>query len=245
MRLGIQLYTLRDDLDRDLEGTLAAVSAAGIRWVETAGFHGRTARQFADALARHGLAAISAHVMPPLDLSTVDEVLSDAQTLGYSRVVWPWIGEEWRADGVRFGAALKPLGDKLAAAGLRLAYHNHDFEFSGSAEGETFLGALFEAAPWLNAQLDVYWAAYAGQDPVLWIRSLRGRIPTVHLKDGRLGGSPEFLPAGEGDLDWAPVLAACREAGVEAGIIELDSYAGSVIEAVQRSAAFFQSQGLD
>jgi sugar phosphate isomerase/epimerase len=244
MRLALQLYTVRAELDLDLDGALAAVGDAGLRYVEAAGLHGRSPEAFRDALDRHGLVAISGHAMPALDGSDLEGVIARARALGHSRLVWPWIGEEWRSDGARFAEALRPLADRLRSEGVGLSYHNHDFEFAGGPDGR-FLDALFDAAPWLDAQLDAYWTAYAGEDPALWIKSLAGRVPTVHLKDGRLGGSPEFLAAGEGDLDWDPVLEACRESGVEAGIIELDSYAGPMLDAVRRSAAFFLGKGLE
>lgn len=187
-------------------------------------------------MASRGLRCLAAHV----DLATLREtpaaqLASAFGEVGCDRLVLPWVEPELRrgvSDYRSLGRQLDGLGYSLKARSVHLGYHNHEFEFDG--EGENGLSVLTSqlSHPGMFIELDVFWAAWAGEDPVRLIRNFGKRLRMLHLKDGRLAGpgtSPEdaeILPAGSGDLPMAEILEAACIAGVEAVFVELDSFPG-------------------
>lgn len=221
--LGLQLYTVRSLLDRDADGTLAAVAAIGYREVELAGLHGRTPRAMRALLDRHGLVATSSHV----DLARVrrqwTRVADEAHVLGQRFIVVPWIGEQERSlDGYRRVAAdLDRAGEAAERAGLRLAYHNHDFELARLGDTTGYDVLLAETDPALVAmEMDIYWIAHGGRDPLALIAAHPGRFPLVHLKDMARGGA--MADVGAGTIDFPAIAAQARAAGIEHWFVERD-----------------------
>lgn len=246
MKLGVQLYTLRDAMAVDLDGTLEGLAALGIRHVELAGTYDLGAAGLRDRLDAHGLVACGAHVGLEALRDDLAGIVADANALGHRYVVLPWVGEDDYGQGWDvLGATLSDIGASLASAGLQFAYHNHAFEFApwGAATG---WDALFAAADpdTVQAEIDVAWVGHAGHDAAALIRRLGSRVPLVHLKD--FAGGPEAVDvaAGEGVVPWDEVLAACVEAGTRFGIIELDQPPEDPLESVRKCVAFFQSKGL-
>jgi sugar phosphate isomerase/epimerase len=229
-QISIQLYTLRDLLARDVDGTLAQVAAAGYRHVEFAGFYGKTAAEIRSLLDKHGLRTSSAHVSLADFQNRLDGVVEDLVTLGAGWGIVPWVAPEDRSQ-----AGLKAIAEqfdgfasKLQEAGIKFGYHNHDFEFSTtSADGVTVFDQMIAVTtPGLvSFELDAFWAAVGGVDPAWVIRANPDRIGLVHLKDGKTGAIErgKDLPFGEGDLDWDGILAASRDAGVEWYVTEQDT----------------------
>lgn len=246
MKLGLQLYTLRDQLAHDLDGALAHISGLGVRYVELAGTYSLSAQEFRERLDAHRLTACGAHVSLDQLTDQLDAVIEDASALGYRYVVLPWVSAEVYRDGwAGFGKSLEPLGQRLGEHGLVFAYHNHAFEFAPE-EGTTGLERLFSASDprWVQAELDLGWIQHAGHDPATWVRSLSGRVPLVHLKDFAGGAEPIDVPAGEGSVEWNSALAACTDSGVEFGIVEMDHPPGDALESVGKCVAFFRNRGL-
>ena len=156
------------------------------------------------------------------------------------------MGEDrYREGWDRFAKNLEPLAKKVVEEGFVFGYHNHAFEFKPQ-NGKPGLDVFYETADprLIQAEIDTYWVAYGGADPAQYIKKLKGRVPQVHLKDGKLGGKPLYLEAGEGELDWDGILAACYDAGVEFAAIELDTCPRDCLESVRMSAEFFQARGL-
>lgn len=242
MRLSLQLYTLRDSLAEDLKGTLDQVAEIGLKYVEFAGFYGLSAEEWRTLADERGLSFSSAHIGYEQLTSEFDKVVADAKVLGLTTVIIPWIGKEYYENGwASFGKLCEPIGEKLKAEGLRLAYHNHAFEF----ETDGLDGLYGAVSPdVLKAQLDLAWVSIGGHDPVATIQKFADRTPMVHLKDYDPTKTPQWRPAGQGILDWDPILAACEAAGVEFGAIELDESPGAPIDAVRESFQFFSSKGL-
>ena len=242
MRISLQLYTLRDALAQDLNGTLDKVCNIGLKYVEFAGFYGLTAADWADLTGERDLTFSAAHIGFDQIANDFDKVVSDCKTMGCDTVVIPWIGEEYYKDGWdKFGKLIEPYGAKLKAEGLQLAYHNHAFEFKTDG-----LDGLYGATDpeLVKAQLDLAWVSIGGHDPVETIKKFSNRLPQVHLKDYDPTQTPQWRPAGQGILDWDPILAACKEAKVQFGSIELDESPGSPIDAVEQSYNYFASKGL-
>lgn len=226
----LQLYTVRTLLDGDLEGTLAAVAAIGYRDVELAGFHGLRAEQLRSVLDALGLRAVTGHVgyEALADPAGREAALADALVLGQSYVVCPAAPEQLRSvEGYRrVAATLSEAGEVAHAADLRLAYHNHDFDFDLGRDqhGETtgYAVLLDETDPELVAfELDLHWAVVAGVDPVTLFERAPGRFPLVHVKDRAPDGA--FADLGAGTLDFPRLLAAASSAGARHLIVEHDA----------------------
>ncbi|HEY8374652.1 MAG TPA: sugar phosphate isomerase/epimerase [Pseudonocardiaceae bacterium] len=218
-QISIQLYTLRDLLDRDLEGTLAELAAIGYRKVELAGTYGRTAAELRAILDRHGLHATSSHVGIDGDW---DKAVEDALTLGQRFVAVPWAdfptADEWR----RFADQLNAAGEVARAAGLSLGYHNHAHEFR-TLEGVRPYDILTSRTDpkLVHLEVDLYWAVDAGVDPVELIHRHAGRIRQFHVKDrGRDGG---FADLGTGTIDFGRIFRHAHKAGVIEYIVEHDA----------------------
>ena len=226
-RVGIQLYTLRSLMSRDLEGTLASVAAIGYREVEFAGYFDRPAKELRALLDRHGLAAPSAHV-PAAQMSgdAWRRALDDAAALGHRWVTIPWLPEEdrrsldsWKRVADRFNEAARAA----AAAGLRFAYHNHDFELREVDGIVPFDLMLAETEPSLvDFQIDLYWMVRAGRDPLGYLAAHPGRFPMLHVKDSAGPPDHRMTDVGQGTIDFARILAAFAAAGTTHFFVEHD-----------------------
>jgi sugar phosphate isomerase/epimerase len=226
--IAAELYTLRAHLG-DAEAIAAGlerVREIGYQGVELAGLGPIEPERLAGLLREHGLVACSAHVRWERLRGETDSVVEDCRTWGCAHVAVPIMPSEYRdaAGYARFAGEAAEVAGRLRAAGIRLAYHNHAFELErfGRENGLEILYRSGDPAL-LDGQLDTYWIQYGGANPAAWIRRLRGRLPTVHVKDMDVSeGEPVMAEVGEGNLDWPDVLAACREAGVEWLIVEQD-----------------------
>ena len=185
--IGLQLYSVRDDMEADFAGTLKKVKEMGYDGVEFAGLYGKTVAEAKKLCEEIGLVPVSAHV--PLDELVADPegVIANYLQLGVSQIVIPYLTEEYRPGAAGFDTLIgwaKKLGALCKAAGLKLAYHNHDFEFTKVGE-EYALDILYREVPadCLETQLDTCWAFVGGEDPVKYVKKYAGRQYTVHLKD--------------------------------------------------------------
>lgn len=165
--------------------------------------------------------------------------------MGIPFVIVPYLVEADRHDYSKLAGILTPIGTKLKEKGLVLCYHNHDFEFQMQND-ETGLEVLYSKTNpnLVQAELDLAWVAIGGQDPVATIQKYANRLPLVHLKDYDPDATPRWRPAGEGVMDWDACLAACNDAGVQFGAIELDESPGDPLDAVAKSFEFFYGKGL-
>ena len=225
-RIGVQLYTVRDAVQRDLEGTLARVAVIGYQEVEFAGYAGRTAAQVRDAVRRAGLSAPSAHVPLAALGQGWNRVLDDAQTVGHRYLVMPWLDEKDRPNldaYRRIADRLNRAGEAASRAGLRFAYHNHAFEFI-EMENRLPYDVLIEATDPAHVvlELDLYWITKGGQDPLAYFARWPGRFPLVHVKDS--AGPPEHRMAdvGSGTIEWARIFTHRKQAGTEHFFVERD-----------------------
>ena len=225
--IGIQLYTLRELLSKDFEGTLAALAEIGYREVEFAGLYNRSARDVRSILDRHGLRAPAGHVGIPEITDTIDQTIADAKTLGHEFVVVPWVPDELRSvDGYRqIAETFNRAGTTLRAAGLTLGYHNHWFEFDHLSSPSSTCGydlLLQYTDPNLVVmELDLYWIRKGGRDALQYFRDFNGRFRLVHVKDMAADGS--MADIGRGVIGWAELLGAAKAAGVRHFLVEHDA----------------------
>jgi sugar phosphate isomerase/epimerase len=232
-RIGLQLWSVREECERDLEGTLRAIARMGYDGVEPFALHGHAAEDVAGWLRDLGLEACSRHV--GLDaLEDLDSAAAEAAALGVGRLVVSWVDPEI----VR--GEPEALADRIADAaalvderGLSLGYHNHDAEVLPLGGGGAFLELLLARNVFLEP--DLGWAWWAGSDPVALLERARGRCPLVHVKDFQARGVRAFCPVGDGAIDYARVAPAAVEAGAEWLIVEQDESDGPPLDDAERS----------
>ena len=256
--VGIQLYGVRKAMEKDFEGTLKAVADMGYEYVEFAGYYGRTADEIKGLLDKYGLKCISVHQGLDFYDKNPDAAAEFLKSFGAKYSVIPWYGveklagsDEWKKSVARF----KSVGEVLKAHGMKLGYHNHDFEFE-KFEGKYLHDYIFEElGDLIDPELDTCWVHYAGLNPADKIREFAGRVEIVHLKDfvcKELGGGPaydlidnsgkglgkksredngfQFRPLGQGRQNFATILEACEAAGTEYVIVEQDKTYGGMTE---------------
>ena len=200
--VGVQLYSVRTDLQQDFYGTLKAVREMGYAGVEFYGeYYGNSAVQVKQWCTELGLIHFSNHV--PFDqlIGDIDKVIEENTILGVQYIVFPYMDEASRpgVDPEQFKATVAKLGEvgaKVREAGFQLLYHNHDFEFVTLADGNVAYDAIFSSNDRKNLQneIDVCWANYAGYDPAEYLAKYSGNIPVVHLKDYKLEGKLSAAP---------------------------------------------------
>jgi len=222
--IGLELYTVRSLMERDVEGTLAAVAGIGVREVEFAGYFDRRPDALRHTLQSLGLAAPSAHVSYESALADWSRVLGDANAVGHHWVVIPSIDAQYRRtlrDWHNVCDRLTRAAEQARAAGLAFAYHNHDVEFQpleGRLPYDVLLASTDPAL--VQCQLDLYWIRKGGQDPLAYFRRWPGRFPMVHVKDMAADG--RMADVGAGVIDWPAIFAHRAEAGIQHYYIEHD-----------------------
>jgi sugar phosphate isomerase/epimerase len=233
-RLGLMLYTVRDDCARDLAGTLRAVASMGFEGVELFELYGHdpaTVRGWLDEL---GLPACARHASLDAVESEVPALAAEAQALGFRRLVVSWIQPP--ASTAEADAWVERLTLAARRAGeydLELGFHNHDGELRPLEDGSTFLDRLLESPLFL--ELDLGWAWFAGVDPAELLERAGGRVPLVHVKDFRARGERSFTTVGDGAVGYESVAPAAAEAGVDWLLVEQDETDGPALDAARRS----------
>lgn len=248
-KIGLQLYSVREDMEKDMDATLKAVKEMGYDYVEFAGFFGKKAEEVKAILEKYDLNAISVHQGTGEWVEKGQEAIDYLKTVGVKYCAIPWydLKEEVFDKAVeefkKFGAALKENG-------IQLLYHNHDFEFEKASNGEYIFDNLYNAVPAdiLRPEMDVCWIKYAGEDPCKYIEMYDG-LEILHLKDftaRKLKNGPvyaliddnggeaaeaeeegngfEFRPVGYGIQDFPAILASAEKAGIDYVIVEQDAH---------------------
>ena len=235
--LGLQLYSLRAQTKESTTGALDIAKSYGIKEVEVAGTGDLTPEKFAAELKARGLVPVSAHFGYHLFDKDVAAVIREAKTLGVKYVVVPYppVGQDkiFSEELARKTAAkFNEWGEACRKAGLRFAYHPHGLEFRPASAGETVFDILVrETKPDLVAfQMDVYWAYYAGQDPVKLLQKYPNRWVSMHIKDMlkglatgvHTGGTPPTakVTVGQGQIDYPAILRAAQKIGVQHYFLE-------------------------
>jgi sugar phosphate isomerase/epimerase len=236
--IAVQLYTVRDQLrDASRVGVvLGRLREIGYRAVEVAGLGPAALERFGAELTRAGMVACGAHVALQRLVTDLDAVAAECTEWGCRYVVVPSLPDEYRTEAGyrRFAAEAAGFADRLRSFALRLVYHNHSHELERFG-GQTALAALMAAtsSDTLLAELDTYWLQHGGANPAAWIRRYKGRVPLVHVKDmAVVRGGPVDAEVGEGNLDWAAILDACRDAGTEWLVVEQDQPQRDSMESV-------------
>ncbi|MFF4811159.1 sugar phosphate isomerase/epimerase family protein [Micromonospora chersina] len=225
-RIGLVLYTVRATMPTAPEATLGALAACGYRNAEPSGavnnFYGRTANALAPLVADAGLSVPSIGIGLGDLQNNLDGVIANAKAFGAKYVRISGSGSWTLADYSRVAATLNTVGATLKQAGITVAYHNHGFEFTAQNGVRGYDVLVRETDPNLVAmELDLYWAASGGADPVELIKQYPGRFSLFHVKDMAADGS--FADVGEGTIDFARIFAYSEMAGVGYYLTENDN----------------------
>ena len=255
-RLGVQLYTVRDLMAKDFEGTLAKVASLGYQEVEFAGYFDQTPTNVRAILDRHKLTAPSAHIDYPSLGEKLPQIIDASRIIGHRYLVNPWIDEEMRKQPdvwKRVAEAFNRAGEATSKAGIQFAYHNHHFEFVPVNGTMPYDLLLKECDPKLvKMELDLCWITVAGQDPLTYFSHYPGRFPLVHVKGlKKLPTGPAPAPfdqaipnitdVGSSDIiDWKRIFAHSEQAGIRHYFVEHDQPA-SPLDSLQASATYLRA----
>lgn len=251
-KIGLQLYSVRDEMEKDMDACLKKVKEMGYDCVEFAGFFGKTADEVKGILEKYDLEAISTHQTVGIkddEPFSPEEAIKYLKAIGVKYCVIPWYGlyqltEEWDDTKKKF----EKSSAMLKKGGIELYYHNHDFEFE-KVNGRIVHDMIFEelGLEVIKPEIDVCWAKYAGFEPVDVMKKYAGKINILHLKDfvcKKLASGPayalidnegkekkveskednnfEFRPIGHGMQDIPKIIKAAEECGIEYLIVEQD-----------------------
>lgn len=231
--IGLQLYTVRDQLKEDWDGTLNRLAEIGYNSVEAAGynlsegtFYGLSPKAFAQKLDALGMPLHSSHTV--FENRDAEKVFADAAEAGCQYVVYPFLPEEFRKNinGYKATAAkLNRMGEIANNYGIRFGYHNHAFEFE-KMDGQTGMDVLLEETDFemVTFELDLYWVTRAGYDPVEYIKKYPGRFELWHVKDMVKTEDMFFAPAGYGRIDFERIFDEKNTAGMKLFFVEQDSF---------------------
>lgn len=200
--VGVQLYSVRTDLEKDFFGTLKAIKEMGYAGVEFYGeYYGHSPLQIKKWCTELGLVPFSNHVPFQEMIDDIDKVIADNTVIGVQYLVFPYMDEASRpgVDPDQFKATVAKIGEigaKASEAGFQLLYHNHDFEFVPLPDGGLGYDYIFASndKKYIQNEIDVCWVDYSGQDPVKYLGTYAGNIPVVHLKDYKLEGKLSSAP---------------------------------------------------
>src|SRR5215475_6937215 len=242
---GIQLYTVKDELAKDFDGTLKRVAAIGYKEVEGAGFYKKSAASFRKSIEDAGLTLPAAHYSLQELLGGLDAKLAFAHELGLKYIVcsFPFVANPGRFHAEKFyeeisagitmddwkwnAEQFNKVGEKAKAAGMKFGYHNHNLEFRKEKGVTAFDELLRLTDPKLvTIEMDIGWVASTGNDPAAYLEKYPNRFELLHVKDIRAGkpslegegtGSTEL---GRGTVDWKKVFAAAKRASVKHYFVE-------------------------
>jgi sugar phosphate isomerase/epimerase len=253
--VGLQLYTVRNNMKSDFAGTLAKVAQVGYQEVEFAGYYDKTPKEVADLLKTNGLTSPSCHVDYDIVENQWSEQLDKAHIIGHKYIVCPWIDEKQRtADGMKRAAELfQKAGEQSLKGGIEFAYHNHTFEFQKAPglDGKVPYDLLLATdAKFVKFEMDLCWISVAGRDPVEYFEKYPGRFPLVHVKDMKqlpkgdqaATASPETAMAnmtevGSGVIDFKRIFRHSEKAGIKHYFVEHD-FPKDPFESIAQSHAY-------
>ncbi|MBR5152816.1 MAG: sugar phosphate isomerase/epimerase [Clostridia bacterium] len=269
-KVGLQLFSIRDKMEQDMDAALKAVKEMGYDYVEFAGYFGKTAEEVKTLLDKYGLTAISVHQTPSLFWEEGQAAVDYLKTIGAKYCAIPWysideLQNHWEETVEKFTS----LGELLKENGIQLLYHNHDFELKPCGDTR-YLDRLYDTLDkkFFMPEFDVCWIRYAGYNPVQYIEKYCDRMEILHLKDftcDRFGGGPvyglidengkekpaptreetgfRFQPLGRGLQDWNAILDAADHAGCEYVIVEMDdSYDEDSLETARQSRQYLKEE---
>ncbi len=246
--IGLQLYSLRNEIGEDLEGSLKKIAAIGYKKLEAAGykdgkFYGMAPADFSSLVNDLGMELCSSHLTFSDD--EIGTVLNAHKQAGIQYLVWPWVNKNERTGPADYTADAEKynlIGKMCTDNGMRFGYHNHDFEFH-PLQGKIPYDVLLENTDpaLVMMEIDLYWITYAGKDPMKYFEKYPGRFELWHVKDMASGEAMEMTEVGSGIIDYAALFEAAGLAGMKEFFVEQDTIKGDGFESVKQSFDHLQS----
>lgn len=242
--VSIQLYTVRDACAKDFPGTLREIAKIGYKGVEFAGLHGMSASHVAALIKELGLQVSSSHVGMP-SKENIQQLVDQEKAFGNDLVISGLGPDDFKTmdDCKRSAARFQEACQVATQHGLRLGCHNHWWEFH-KVDGRLVYDILLGEAPALLAEVDVYWVAVGGADPVDVVSRYKNRIPVLHIKDGPMEKDQPMTAVGSGKLNMPSIINAADPTMLKWLIVELDSCATDMMDAVRESYRYLTNSGL-
>jgi len=248
--VGLQLYSVRNLLPKDFEGTLQKLAAAGYREVEAAGYFDKTAADFGNALQKAGLKCVSTHHQLTQLKTQFDQLIQYGQAIGLEYIICSWAGvhrdptrkgelnlDDWRYVADQFNA----IGAKVKAAGMTFGYHNHVVEF-GTENGIVFFDELLKRTDpnVVKFEMDCGWVVGGGHNPVDYLTKFPERFPLLHVKDmvKEPDGKLRNVVMGKGVIDYKPIFRAAT--GLKHYFIEQEEFEGDPMTELREDAEFMK-----
>ena len=257
-KYGLQLYTVRNDVAKNLASTLDYVAKAGYSQIELYGFDGNTffgksPKEFKAMFDALKLTSPSGHYNfgPVLTANNLDfwkKVIEAGKVMGNEYLIVPWLDANQR--GADTLPKLVDLVNKAAeltkAAGMKLAYHNHDFEFKKLDNGKSFLQVLLEGTDpsLVDFELDIYWSSFMNENAVEWFKKYPGRFTQWHVKDSTVNakGQKESTQVGDGTIDFTTIFEHKKTAGLRYAYVEQEAYTMPEEECIKKSISYMKKK---
>ena len=248
--IGLQLYSVRNLLPRDFDGTLQKLAAAGYREVEAAGYFDKTAGDFGNAMQRAGLKCVSTHHQLVQLKTQFDQLIEYGQAIGLEYIICSSANvhrdptrkgdlnlDDWRYVADQFNA----IGEKVKAAGMTFGYHNHTVEFA-SENGVVYFDELLKRTDpkLVHFEMDCGWVVVAGRNPVEYLSRYPERFPLLHVKDmiKQPDGKWRNVVMGKGTIDYRPIFRAAT--GLKHYFIEQEEFEGDPIAELRENVEFMR-----
>jgi sugar phosphate isomerase/epimerase len=249
-QFGIQLYTLRDDMPKDPKGILQQLASFGYRQIESyegplGMFWGMSHTDFKKYMDDLGMAIVSSHCDYTKDL---EKKATEAAAIGMKYLIAPWVGPQKTLDDFKkIAEGFNKAGETCKKAGIRFAYHNHDYTFV-SIDNQMPQDVLMQStdASLVDYEMDIYWVVTGGQDPLTWLKKYPNRFKLSHVKDREKNAPPAEKEAscilGTGSIDFKAILKEASAQGMEYYIVEQEKYENSTpIDSAKADAEYLKA----
>jgi sugar phosphate isomerase/epimerase len=254
MPIGLQLYTVRDHLEKDLEGTLKRVAEIGYQEAELGSFdyYGKKPAELGRILADHGLKVVSTHFDEFQLRSDLEKHIAAAKECGITYIGLASLEGRNRKtlEAVKRAAEwFNQVGKSVSGAGCWFFYHGHNFDYANVGGAVIYDELIRRTDPKLvNFQLDCFWCVRAGKDPVDYFHRFPGCFPQLHIKDLKPGyppttgeGPAAFTEVGQGIIDWKRIFQAAREGGMKHFYVEQDECDRDSLESAKISYTYLHN----
>jgi len=258
--IGLQLYTVRDAMDKDPKGTLARVAAIGYNSVEgatytgTEKFYGMSPKEFKNVLKQNGQVMYSSHYMlgeqenngKPIQgtmLHDWDKAVDDAAEVGLKYMVCAFLMESERGDLDHYKKVAEDLnkaGERCKKSGIQLCYHNHNFEFVKQGNTYPYDILMTTDKDLVKMEMDIYWVTKAGMDPLKLFKEYPGRFPLWHVKDMDKTAAKDFTEVGNGIINFKEIFKHKNEAGMKYFYVEQDKTPGDPFVSIKESIDYIK-----
>jgi len=247
--IGLQLYSLRQVINKDVKGTIKQLADWGYREFETYGYNngmlfGMTSKEFNDYVKSVGAQVVSGHYGIDVIRGNWEKAVADAKDAGQTYMCVPWIAEADRTpDGYKkIIADTNKAGEVAQKAGIRMGYHNHDFEFNKVGDKTGFELLLAGLDPkYVGIEMDIYWVVRAGHDPAKWIEQYPGRFEQWHIKDMDKTKRENNADVGTGSIDFKAIFKLAKKSGMKHYYIEQETYPVDPMSSVKNSIEYLKT----